>query len=534
MSDRTGRAVAIVGLGALLPDAPDAPSFWKNVCARRYSISDVPPERWSVEEYYDADPAAPDKTYSKIGGWIRGFSFDWRKYKVPPKVADAMDPSQQWAVTIASEALADYGWPERKLDQDRTGVVLGAAMGGELHYLTNLRVMFPEFRRALEKVGTFMELPDELRRTILARWQEAVKKSLPGITEDSMPGELANIISGRIANILNLRGPSFTTDAACASSLAAVDAAVDLLVEGHCDAVLTGGVDRNMGASTFVKFCKIGALSATGTRPFGDGADGFVMAEGAAVFLLKRLADAERDGDRIYAVIRGVGASSDGKGKGITAPNPIGQKLAVERAWQAAGLDPATARLVEAHGTSTKVGDVVEVQSLSESFAPAGRGAIALGSVKSNFGHLKAAAGAAGLLKTVLALHHRQLPPTLNSQKPNPAIDFAATPFRLNHEVRDWAPAAGMPRRAAVSAYGFGGTNFHVVLEEHVPGLLDGKKTSTVDVPLTAPVGGPVARAAPPAPRPKAPLRGILALGAPTVADLRARVAAELARVKGG
>ncbi|HEY5677831.1 MAG TPA: beta-ketoacyl synthase N-terminal-like domain-containing protein, partial [Myxococcales bacterium] len=165
MSDRTGRAVAIVGLGALLPDAPDAPSFWKNVCARRYSISDVPPERWSVEEYYDADPAAPDKTYSKIGGWIRGFSFDWRKYKVPPKVADAMDPSQQWAVTIASEALADYGWPERKLDQDRTGVVLGAAMGGELHYLTNLRVMFPEFRRALEKVGTFMELPGELRRT---------------------------------------------------------------------------------------------------------------------------------------------------------------------------------------------------------------------------------------------------------------------------------------------------------------------------------------------------------------------------------
>ena len=169
-----------------------------------------------------------------------------------------------------------------------------------------------------------------------------------------------------MANVLNLRGPNFITDAACASTLAAMDAAVDMLVADHYDAVLAGGVDRNMGVNSFVKFCKIGALSATGTRPFGDGADGFVMGEGSAVFLLKRLADAERDGDRVYAVVRGVGGSSDGKGKGITAPNPIGQKLAVERAWQDAGLEPATATLIEAHGTSTKVGDVVEVESLAE------------------------------------------------------------------------------------------------------------------------------------------------------------------------
>ena len=155
-----------------------------------------------------------------------------------------------------------------------------------------------------------------------------------------MPGELANIVSGRVANLLNLRGPNFITDAACAASLAAIDAAVELLSEHHCDAIISGGVDRNMGAASFVKFCKIGALSATGTRPFGDGADGFVMGEGSAAFLLKRLEDAERDGDKIYAVIRGVGGSSDGKGKGITAPNPIGQVLAVRRAWENAGLDP--------------------------------------------------------------------------------------------------------------------------------------------------------------------------------------------------
>ncbi|MCU0255576.1 MAG: polyketide synthase, partial [Vicinamibacterales bacterium] len=393
MSERHERAVAIVAMGAILPDAPNAPAFWKNVLARRYSISEVPAERWAVADYYDPDPSAPDKTYSKIGGWVRGFSFDWKRFTIPPRVAAAMDEGQQWAVTIAAEALADFGYPTRRLDLERTAVILGTAMAGELHYLTNLRVMFPEFVKALAGVQDFGALPADVRAAIMRRWQEAIDKRLPAITEDTMPGELANIISGRVANLLNLRGPNFTTDAACASSFAAIDSAVGLLVDGRCDAVITGGVDRNMGASSFVKFCKIGALSATGTRPFGDGADGFVMGEGAAAFLLKRLADAERDGDRVYAVIRGVGGSSDGKGKGITAPNPIGQKLAVARAWENAGLDPTTASLVEAHGTSTKVGDVVEATSLAEAFAGAARQGIALGSAKSNVGHLKAGAG---------------------------------------------------------------------------------------------------------------------------------------------
>ena len=534
MTDHQARAVAVVGVGALLPDAPDAPSFWKNLCDSRYSITEVPPERWSVDEYYDPNPASPDKTYSKIGSWIRGYSFDWQRYSVPPKVAGAMDQGQQWAVTIAAEALADYGLPGRALDLERTGVVLGSALGGERHYLTTLRVTFPELRHALEGVEAFSQLAPDLRRTIVERWQEEVRKHLPPVTADSMPGELANIISGRVANLLNLRGPSFITDAACASSLAAVEAARDLLVGHQCDAVITGGVDRNMGASTFVKFSKIGALSATGSRPFGEGADGFVMGEGAAAFLLKRLADAERDGDRIYAVIRGAGASSDGKGKGITAPNPTGQKLAVQRAWQDAGVDPATAGMVEAHGTSTKVGDVVEIESLASCFASAGRGAIALGSVKSNVGHLKAGAGAAGLLKTVLAIHHRQLPPTLNAARPNPAIDFPATPFTLNHQLRDWPRANGTPRRAGLSAYGFGGTNFHLVVEEHVPGMLDTQRKATVSVPAGMPAAAGTPAAAPVAAPGKTPMRGLLALGAPTVADLRARLARELARVKEG
>ena len=223
------------------------------------------------------------------------------------------------------------------------------------------------------------------------------------------------------------------------------------------DVAISGGIDRNMGVSTFVKFCKIGALSATGTRPYAEGADGFVMGEGAAIFLLKRLADAERDGDKIYAVLRGMGGSSDGKGKGITAPNPIGQKFAIERAWKNAGLSPATATYIEGHGTSTRVGDVVEVQSMAEvlngfHLPCALRG---LGSVKSNFGHLKGAAGAAGLLKTTLALRDKVLPPSVHCEHPNPDIDFAHSPLYVNTELKPWTVPAGRHTARRVERFWF-------------------------------------------------------------------------------
>jgi acyl transferase domain-containing protein/acyl carrier protein/NAD(P)-dependent dehydrogenase (short-subunit alcohol dehydrogenase family) len=551
MSDSAERAIAIVGVGAILPDAPNALAFWNNILNKRYSITETPPERWSIADYYDPDPAAPDKTYSKIGGWVRGFTFDWKRFKIPPRVAAAMDEGQQWAVTIAAEALADYGYPERPLDTDRTGVILGTAMGGELHYITHQRIVFPDYVHLLERTEAWRRLPRDVQQALIAQWHAELDRSLPPVTEDTMPGELPNIVSGRVANVLNLRGPNFITDAACASTLAAIDAACEQLINHQCDAVVSGGVDRNMGPSTFVKFCKIGALSATGTRPFGDGADGFVMGEGSAAFLLKRLADAERDGDRIYAVIRGVGGSSDGKGKGITAPNPIGQILAVERAWQDAGLDPATATLVEAHGTSTRVGDVVEVESLSACFGRAERGSIGLGSVKSNIGHLKAGAGAAGLLKAVMAIYHKILPPTLNCEKPNPNINFNATPFYLLTEAREWERRGNTPRRAGVSAYGFGGTNFHIVLEEYIPGMIrtEPKVYASAAVPqtgttssTTAAMGvasSTVTASAPPPTGPKLrsakmPLRGILAIGAPTPKALKDKIDAIYQKVEGG
>src|SRR5579862_3299102 len=267
MENTAARAIAIVGVGAILPDAPNASAFWQNIKNGRYSISEVQPDRWDPADYYDADPTAPDKTYSKIGGWVRNFDWDPVKWRlpVPPRVVEAMDGSQKWAIACTRQALEDFGYPKRSLDPDRTAVILGNAMGGERHYLTALRVYFPEYAHQLAESTSFTALPAAVRAEITRELHERIAKRLPEITEDTMPGELANCIAGRIANIYNFHGPNYVVDAACASAMAAISSAAEGLVQNDFDAVITGGIDRNMGASTFVKFCKIGALSATGT-----------------------------------------------------------------------------------------------------------------------------------------------------------------------------------------------------------------------------------------------------------------------------
>ena len=548
METTADRAIAIVGTGAILPDARNVPAFWENVKNGRYSITDVPSNRWSVQFYYDPDHAAPDKTYSKIGGWVREFPWDplaW-KLPVPPRVADAMDDGQKWAVACTREALEDFGYPARALDLDRTAVILGNAMGGERHYETALRVFIPEYSSELEESESFSSLTPALRREITRELRERIGRRLPPITEDTMPGELSNCIAGRVANLFNFHGPNFVTDAACASAMAAINASVEGLVAREFDVAVTGGIDHNMGASSFVKFCKIGALSGTGSRPYAEGADGFVMGEGAAVFIMKRLADAERDGDKIYAVLRGMAGSSDGRGKGITAPNPAGQKLCVERAWQNAGLSPATATLIEGHGTSTTVGDLVEAQALSEVMASHGvrPGSVALGSVKSNIGHLKAAAGAAGFLKATLALRDKVLPPSVHCDHPNPQMDFEHSPLYVNTALSQWTTPVEGVRRAGVSAFGFGGTNFHAVLEEYIPHRLTGngrkqvavgetsgmkqdKKTLITDNWFSKSQAGHAGSG-------KTPLRGALVVGAPSPAELAERLRSIQSSAQGG
>ena len=537
MENTAYKAIAIVGAGAILPDAPNVPAFWNNVKNSRYSITDVPADRWDAALYYDADHAAPDKTYSKIGGWVREYPWEPMKWHlpIPPRVVEGMDQAQKWAIACTREALEDYGFPKRTLNLDRTAVILGNAMAGEKHYQTSSRVFFPEFARDLANSASFATLPEAMRRDITREMHERTADRLPTITEDSMPGELANCIAGRLANIYNFHGPNYVVDAACASAMAAMSSAIEGLIENDFDVAVTGGIDRNMGAPTFVKFCKIGALSATGTRPYAEGADGFVMGEGAVIFILKRLADAERDGDRIYAVIRGIGGASDGKGKGITAPNPIGQKLCVERAWEHAGLSPATAGLIEGHGTSTRVGDVVEAQCMVEVLGSAhlSPNSVALGSVKSNIGHLKGAAGAAGLLKAALALRDKVLPPSLHCEHPSPDIDFAHSPLYVNTELKPWPGNGHGVRRAGASAFGFGGTNFHVVMEEHIPGMLNGNGKRSVAVgEIPSAVTQPSVSAANVAQQStaqatrKAPLRGALLIGATSEAELVERLRA--------
>ncbi|WP_162213202.1 beta-ketoacyl [acyl carrier protein] synthase domain-containing protein, partial [Nostocoides australiense] len=536
----TPKPVAVVGMAAIMPQAPSANAFWDNIKGGRYSVTEVPPERWDPALYFSPDHGARDKTYSTIGGWVREFDWDPIKWRlpVPPTVAAQMDEGQRWAISAARAALIDAGWPEWNVDSNNVAVILGNAIGGEKHYLSSMRVRLPEVIKRLQESATLQGLPADVQQRIVEETRAGYLDNTFEITEDTMPGELANVIAGRVCQLLNLRGPNFTTDAACASGLAALNSAILGLVDHQYDAVVTGGVDRNMGIDAFVKFCKIGALSATGTRPFDSGADGFVMGEGAALFVLKRLEDAERDGDRIYSVIMSVGGSSDGKGKGITAPNPIGQQLAVRRAWEQAGLDPATVMAVEAHGTSTRVGDAAELASLTEVFGSSNLapGSVALGSVKSNIGHLKAAAGTAGLFKMVRSLHEKVLAPSLNFNNPNENVDWGSIPFKVNTSLRAWPDSPHGVRRGAVSAFGFGGTNFHVVLEEHIPGRhkAPAKVFASAEVPsaatVSAPVAGPGAAGGPA----KAPLRGALVLGGRDDAEVLGKVREALAAAQAG
>ncbi|MCN9242318.1 SDR family oxidoreductase [Streptomyces sp. RY43-2] len=458
--------VAVVGVGALVPGATDAAGYWRIVTGGRDLITEVPASRWLVADHYDPDPAAPDKTYARRGAFLPEVDFEPLAYGVPPANLSATDTSQLLALLVADQVLTDAGGLSG-VDRDRVGVVLGAAALELLPHMYG-RAQRPVWAKALRESG----LPEAEVRAVCDRiaahfnpWQES-----------TFPGLLGNVVAGRIANRFDLHGINHTTDAACASSLAALSTAVGELSLGRADLVISGGVDTGNDIGMFLCFSKTPALSPTGDcRPFSDAADGTMLGEAVVMYALKRLSDAERNGDRIHAVIRGVGASSDGRSTAIYAPLPGGQARALRRAYEQAGYGPRTVELVEAHGTGTKAGDAAELAALHEVFeASEGTDAhdgqwCAIGSVKSQIGHTKCAAGAAGLLKAVMALHHKVLPPTIKVGRPIPAAAAPDGPFYVNTETRPWVRPAGHPRRASVSSFGFGGSNFHVTLEEYVP-----------------------------------------------------------------
>ncbi len=483
--------IAVVGIGLRFPGAANPDSFWENIKSKKSGIVDVPSDRWGDPNlYYDPDPKAPDKTYSRIGGFVTDFQFDPLKHRIPPAVAALMDRTQQLAVACTGDALADARLTPEQLKGRRVGIVLGNSMGGQKTDLYAERVSFPRALACLGESFDRLGLDPNAKQQLMEDFKSKYLSALPPITEDSLPGELANVISGRVANVFNLEGPNFTVDAACASSMAAMMNAVSALRDESVDLAIAGGVDAAMHPSSFVKFSKVGALSPDGSRPFDVGANGFVMGEGAGIMVLKRLSDAVRDRDRIYGVILSVGSSSDGRGKGITAPNAAGQERALKACLELGGIDPRSISLIEAHGTSTPVGDATELKVLDAFFRTSGqpRGSLGVGSVKSQIGHLKAAAGSAGIIKAILSVYHKTLPPTANVRNPNPCIDWNSSPLFLITEPKPWEPENGYPRRAGVSAFGFGGTNFHVVVQEHVPDLrvVTGRKSvaATVAPPL--------------------------------------------------
>jgi acyl transferase domain-containing protein len=450
--------IAVVGMGAVFPGAGDAPSFWRNICSGLDAITDVPPARWDPA-IYCAPEEGGGRFYCRRGGFLGDLAtFDPAPFGIMPAAVDGTEPDQLLMLRAAAEAIADCGTLP---DRERVGVIIGR--GG---YLTpGVARLDQRVRTVHQLMAVLSDLVPGLGRERLDAVRAAFEDQLGPDQPESSIGLVPNFAASRLANRFDLRGPAYTVDAACASALVAVDHAVRELESGRCDAVLAGGVHTCHDPTLWSVFTRLRALSPAGViRPFDASADGTLLSEGTGAILLKRLADARDAGDRIYAVIRGTGISSDGRATSMMNPLADGQELAMGRAWAMAGLDPAAPDalgLLEAHGTATPAGDRAELTALGRVFGPSGGQPVGIGSVKSMIGHAMPAAGIAGLIKAAFAVFDGVLPPTLHVDEAHPAL--RATRFEPVTAGRPWDD--GLPRRAAVSAFGFGGINAHVILE---------------------------------------------------------------------
>ena len=447
---RMHEKVAIVGVGGIFPGSPDPGSFWAMVEGGSAAIGEVPPGRWLLDpaDAHDSAVARPDHVYSTRGGFVEGFRLDPEGLDLDPGLLGRLDPAFHLALHAGRAAWRDAVTAE--IDRSRVGVVFG-----------NL-VLPTESASAIAR--------ETLGRTFEERL--GLDPTSDG-TFESLNAHPAGLPAGLLARALGLGGGAYTLDAACASSLYALKLAADELLSGRADAMLAGGLSRPDPLYTQMGFSQLRALSPTGkASPFGDDADGLVVGEGAGIFVLKRLGDAIGQGDTIHGVIAGVGLSNDIDG-GLLAPNSEGQLRAIRAAYDRAGWEPRDVDLIECHATGTPVGDAVEFASLRALWGDGGwePGRCVIGSVKSNIGHALTAAGAAGLYKVLLALKHGLLPPTAGFESPAPGLGLDRSPFRILAESEPWPRRAeGRPRRAAISGFGFGGINAHVLIEEWIPG----------------------------------------------------------------
>lgn len=456
--------IAIVGMACLFPGAGDVTTYWQNILAKKEAFSE-PPDGAHREA---ASAGDPDAVYCTRAGYLGDLSrFDPFEFGVMPKGIDGSEPEHFLALRVASEALEDAGYPDIPLNKEKTEVILGRGTYVN-RALINLHLHGAVIEQTLDIIR---DLRPDLDASVYKELKSRLHAKLPEFDPVAAAGVVSSITSGRIANRLDLHGANYCLDAACASSLIALQHGVEDLRSGKCDAALVGGVQLSANHLVMMVFSQLGALSRRSEiRPFDAEADGTLLGEGVGVVVLKRREDAERDGNRIYACIKGVGVASDGRAKSVVAPRVEGQELALRRAYEASGVSPKTVQLIEAHGTGIPLGDATEIESLIRVFGELDlpRRHCAIGSVKSLIGHLIPAAGIAGLMKAALALHHRVLPPSSSCDTEHPDLQLGESPFYVNVDARPWLHGvADTPRRAGVSAFGFGGINAHAVLEEY-------------------------------------------------------------------
>jgi acyl transferase domain-containing protein/phosphopantetheinyl transferase len=456
-------------MACIFPKAPDLNAYWRNILEGVCAITEARPEHWDTELYYDPEATGTERVICKHGGFLTEQERRFRPidYGIMPRSVEGGEPDHFLALRAAYEALDDAGYLRDPKARSRTGIVLGKG-----NYINAGNMSLIQHGWVVEQTLKILKkLHPGYTDETLEEVKQELKASLPPFDTEVVPSLIPNVMTGRIANRLDIQGPNYTVDAACASSLVAVDITLRELASGRFDLGLVGGVQGGNTLLSYLLFSPLKALSTSGAlRAFDKQADGTILGEGIGLVVLKRREDAERDGDAVYALIKGVGVSSDGKGAGLLAPRKEGALLALRRAYEDAGVVPESIELMEAHGTGTIVGDATEIQAIQDAFGqrPGAFAPCALGSVKSMVGHLLPAAGAAGLIKATLALHHKVLPPTVHCEEPNPCLDQERGFFYVNTKARPWIHGSqDYPRRAGVSAFGFGGINAHVVLEEY-------------------------------------------------------------------
>ncbi len=455
-------AIAVVGMACVYPDANSPSELWDNVLAQRRAFRRMPPERLRVENFFSEDRDAEDSIYATQAAVIAGYEFDRDKFRIAESTFRSTDLTHWLALDVATRALMDAGFAGGEgLPRTTTGVILGNTLTGEFSRANVLRLRWHYVRAAAELAWTESGLPAEKRAKFFRNYEAQFKAPFPPVDSDTLAGGLSNTIAGRICNYYDLKGGCYTVDGACASSLLAVANACSALTSGDLDVALAGGVDLSLDPFELIGFAKVGALASDAMRVFDVRSRGFWPGEGCGFLVLMSAKRAVAEQRRIYATIPGWGISSDGQG-GLTRPEFDGQVLALERAYRRAGFGADTVGYFEGHGTGTNVGDATELRVL----ANARRGAASpasIGSVKANIGHTKAAAGVAGLIKAIMAVHTQIIPPTTGCEEPHEELRTNAALLRIEREAKPWTHDE--PRRAAASAMGFGGINSHIVIE---------------------------------------------------------------------